>query len=762
VRLTEFEHEHKDGFVSRLDKETTSFFFTNIPEEVQVVDLWSLFAKFGRVGEVYIPMKRDKRGNRFGFVKYKDVNNVEALASRLEEVWVGSYKIRVNLARFGRNSLKSVTDNKIPTPPLDDVATQPAPFKQALLKGHGGKTSPAVALVEVDVVPDFLQTLEGSYVGKLNSGVEVRAVQTKLWLAGLHEVRVVKMGGDLVLLFNNNGEEARGPWCKKGWWGGLLYDIKRWTPNLVSSKRVIWVNMLGIPLHGWGEKTFKALADRYGSYISIDAVTRNRCRLDMARVKMEVPLWERVDATVKLVVQGAAYWVKLVEEGGRDVGGEENEDQLCHNETGSSCASGGQAVAMVVLDGLDGVDTDSEASDNCQRVDALRGQVSCKSKANKGVVGECGEKSAMRAENTMVIPSIDPLLTATGDKPLANPHALVRGSPSLVGVDRERQTEVGQALYPSHIAQSWVQKAVKEGQVAKEGQVGSDEGQLELSGSDQVIEDVGLAENPDLGPSRSPVQVGEVSLDGPTILAQQKSISKAPMIEILDNLLVQAGHNLGGGGNFSELSDSAHSNSSSNAQQNPDSSTDFLGKRKNQCQRKSQIPFSTLLGPKCLRFAGVVNNNNVLVKRRVNPDQSEQSSDGETSAPQVMHESGGSTEMGSQSQELVVEQTIEHRGPGDSQDFNLEVVLPFHQPQQPQSGVNLLLNENSLHDVEGFAASRDNPQVRILETAKLMKGQEELGFNFGHNLEEPRERMIGMEVRDRNEVVKGQESSRPQ
>jgi hypothetical protein len=127
-----------------------------------------------------------------------------------------------------------------------------------------------------------------------------------------------------------------------------------------------------------------------------------------------------------------------------------------------------------------------------------------------------------------------------------------------------------------------------------------------------------------------------------------------------------------------------------------------------------------------------------------------------------MHESGGSTEMGSQSQELVVEQTIEHRGPGDSQDFNLEVVLPFHQPQQPQSGVNLLLNENSLLDVEGFAASRDNPQVRILETAKLMKGQEELGFNFGHNLEEPRERMIGMEVRDRNEVVKGQESSRPQ
>jgi hypothetical protein len=57
IRLTEFDSERRGGFVNRLDQETTSFFFTNFPEDVKVVELWSIFAKHGRVGEVYIPKK---------------------------------------------------------------------------------------------------------------------------------------------------------------------------------------------------------------------------------------------------------------------------------------------------------------------------------------------------------------------------------------------------------------------------------------------------------------------------------------------------------------------------------------------------------------------------------------------------------------------------------------------------------------------------------------------------------------------------------
>jgi hypothetical protein len=47
------------------------------------------------VGEVYVPNKVDKRGCRLGFVKFKEVLDVEELSKKLENVWHGSYKLRV-------------------------------------------------------------------------------------------------------------------------------------------------------------------------------------------------------------------------------------------------------------------------------------------------------------------------------------------------------------------------------------------------------------------------------------------------------------------------------------------------------------------------------------------------------------------------------------------------------------------------------------------------------------------------------------------
>jgi RNA recognition motif-containing protein len=43
------------GFVHRLDHTTTSYFFTNFPDDVTVNDLWTVFGRFGRVGKSISP-----------------------------------------------------------------------------------------------------------------------------------------------------------------------------------------------------------------------------------------------------------------------------------------------------------------------------------------------------------------------------------------------------------------------------------------------------------------------------------------------------------------------------------------------------------------------------------------------------------------------------------------------------------------------------------------------------------------------------------
>lgn len=95
------QRQHKSYFHG-LDKIATSFFITDFPPEVNSGELWKTFAKYGKVGEVYIPKKLTKWGKRFGFVKFKEVVNVEELEGKVKNVRCGEVKIRVNLARFGR------------------------------------------------------------------------------------------------------------------------------------------------------------------------------------------------------------------------------------------------------------------------------------------------------------------------------------------------------------------------------------------------------------------------------------------------------------------------------------------------------------------------------------------------------------------------------------------------------------------------------------------------------------------------------------
>jgi RNA recognition motif-containing protein len=259
VRLTEFNRERFSGFVRRLNNEAITYFFTNFPEETMVVDLWRVFAKYGRVGEVYVPNKVDKWGWRFGFAKFLEVQNVEELSSKLEEVWCGSFKLKVNLSRFGRNSNLKNSDhhgagnNSKPPEQKDVIAKEYAvrsgdgrTFKQAL--GEGPKNQPnksrgkgvmkeglnelgkeeARVPVPLSFEPDkdFLQVLGCSFVGKLVQGKNIKMLQLNLCLEGYRNVRAASMGEGRVLLFSFSGEDVNTVLSKKSWWEGILEDIR--------------------------------------------------------------------------------------------------------------------------------------------------------------------------------------------------------------------------------------------------------------------------------------------------------------------------------------------------------------------------------------------------------------------------------------------------------------------------------------------------------------------------------------------------------
>jgi RNA recognition motif-containing protein len=188
IRLTEYDPPRRGGFVNRLDKETTSFFFTNFPEEAHVVELWSLFAKHGRVGEVYVPNKRDKHGNRFGFVKFKEIKSIEALTARLEDVWMGTFRLRVNLSLFGRNKRRADSNQ-----PLLDVGLT-ARGGKPLARETGERTiaekSFKSAIFWMALTVTFRKVMALNIVNKISNGTRRRLIGQR---ATIKELRIKVM-----------------------------------------------------------------------------------------------------------------------------------------------------------------------------------------------------------------------------------------------------------------------------------------------------------------------------------------------------------------------------------------------------------------------------------------------------------------------------------------------------------------------------------------------------------------------------------------
>ena len=97
-RVERSRHQWQDRKVTWRNKEdVTTFYFSRFPEGIKEKDLWQIFQKWGKVWEVFIPKSKNKKGHRFGFVKFKEVVDEQRLKRQLDNnIFIGGMKMFVN------------------------------------------------------------------------------------------------------------------------------------------------------------------------------------------------------------------------------------------------------------------------------------------------------------------------------------------------------------------------------------------------------------------------------------------------------------------------------------------------------------------------------------------------------------------------------------------------------------------------------------------------------------------------------------------
>ncbi|XP_022031309.1 RNA-binding motif protein, Y chromosome, family 1 member A1-like [Helianthus annuus] len=78
----------------------TKLFVSNLPEGSTPWELTCFMQRFGDVWKSYVAKKRDKVGNRFGFISFKYVIDWKELVKKINGVNMGGRKLKVNVARF--------------------------------------------------------------------------------------------------------------------------------------------------------------------------------------------------------------------------------------------------------------------------------------------------------------------------------------------------------------------------------------------------------------------------------------------------------------------------------------------------------------------------------------------------------------------------------------------------------------------------------------------------------------------------------------
>src|SRR4051812_33977004 len=91
---------------------------------------------------------------------------------------------------------------------------------------------------------------------------------------GMFNIRVTSLGPNFCLLEDLIGGDVE---CfveeRKYWWEQWFSFVKSWKPQDVDTERFVWLRVMGVPCHAWGERCFTILVKERGLFVKSDEST---------------------------------------------------------------------------------------------------------------------------------------------------------------------------------------------------------------------------------------------------------------------------------------------------------------------------------------------------------------------------------------------------------------------------------------------------------------------------------------------------------
>ncbi|KAL8475214.1 hypothetical protein ACS0TY_031578 [Phlomoides rotata] len=230
------------------------------------------------------------------------------LLEDLNNMWIGSYKIRAFLPRYGRKSpeIKSFEAHRnvrVPTISYAEVT--------AVTLKTNGETTVSIPRAETE----DKAWLKECITGTLKKNFSWEEYQDEIQTKGGGSLLLRSLGEDVFLIQNLTGKPYE--ILMKEWDDWFLHWFewhRPWRPTDVSKKRLVWTRWYGVPSHAWNSKFFETVCVSLGPLVKIDENTLSRKRLDVARIMLSVSYLKEINQVFKLNIDGTKFSIRVMEE----------------------------------------------------------------------------------------------------------------------------------------------------------------------------------------------------------------------------------------------------------------------------------------------------------------------------------------------------------------------------------------------------------------------------------------------------------------
>ncbi|KAK9057763.1 hypothetical protein SSX86_022601 [Deinandra increscens subsp. villosa] len=317
------ERRHRNPIPESIQRRITKLFVTNLPEGCSGADLAIQVRPYGQIFDLYIARKRDKGGNRFGFISMLDVKEKGELLKSLRNIRMGDYKLWFSVARFvlEDGEINVRYDAKQKHPVHEDKTKSSEGIRMEHRKSsfvaedRSFKDSLVGKVVTLDNKTNAFSSLHGkSLVARM---VDIQALENiKCYLKEVCPGRgkVQYLGGLDILVSFEDADTAEAVRLATQQAMDKFVSITTWEGQALGFERVAWLKLKGIPLHLLNNDTIDAVGGMFGKVVYSAKRFESDSDLSYEYIGILVGDGKRVNAEVVINWKGRKFQVWVEEE----------------------------------------------------------------------------------------------------------------------------------------------------------------------------------------------------------------------------------------------------------------------------------------------------------------------------------------------------------------------------------------------------------------------------------------------------------------